>query len=142
MPKIKTNKEHLETLQQSVDELRKSIPNGDLQKIQIILELISTKQGEIVTDIAEVKLAIEKIHRKLYNPEDGVVVRVNKNTEHRRDSEKQLEKGTFAAAQTKIEKLWDWKNTVNRALWVVYAAVIGFLLKLVFFGGVSGSPIQ
>ena len=76
------------------------LPNGELQQIQ----------GDI-SDIKEI----------LLDPEDGLVVRVNKNTYWR----KQVDVDD-------IKELKNFKSTVTRALWVVYAAVIGLISKILW----------
>ena len=76
------------------------LPNGELQQIQ-----------EDIRDIKEI----------LLDPEDGLVVRVNKNTYWR----KQVDVDD-------IKELKSFKSTVTRALWVVYAAVIGLISKILW----------
>ena len=77
------------------------LPNGELQEIH-----------ENVKEIKEI----------LLDPEDGIIVRVNKNTYWR----KELDADEFKA-------LLRWKQSVTHALWMVYSAVIGILVKLIFF---------
>jgi len=76
------------------------LPNGELQQIQ-----------EDIRDIKEI----------LLDPEDGLVVRVNKNTYWR----KQVDVDD-------IKELKSFKSTVTKALWVVYAAVIGLISKILW----------
>ena len=76
------------------------LPNGELQQIQ-----------EDIKDIKEI----------LLDPEDGLVVRVNKNTYWR----KQVDVDD-------IKELKNFKSTVTKALWVVYAAVIGLISKIIW----------
>ena len=76
------------------------LPNGELQQIQ-----------EDIRDIKEI----------LLDPEDGLVVRVNKNTYWR----KQVDVDD-------IKELKSFKSTVTKALWVVYAAVIGLISKIIW----------
>ena len=76
------------------------LPNGELQQIQ-----------EDIKDIKEI----------LLDPEDGLVVRVNKNTYWR----KQID-------PDEVRELKKFKLTVTKALWVVYAAVIGLVSKILW----------
>ena len=76
------------------------LPNGELQQIQ-----------NDISDIKEI----------LLDPEDGLVVRVNKNTYWR----KQVDVDD-------IKELKNFKSTVTKALWVVYAAVIGLISKILW----------
>ncbi len=76
------------------------LPNGELEQIQNDLK-----------DIKEI----------LLDPEDGLVVRVNKNTYWR----KQVDVDD-------IKELKNFKSTVTKALWVVYTAVIGLISKIIW----------
>ena len=85
------------------------------------------------SDIAWVKEAVEKLHRRLYNPDDGVVVKVNKNTEFRRDLEKQREQGKgIGTVRSDLRQLITWKSSINRAMWIAYSLLLGLMLKLLF----------
>ena len=77
------------------------LPNGELQQIQ-----------EDIKDIKEI----------LLDPEDGLVVRVNKNTFWRR----QVDADEFKA-------MLRWKSNVTHAMWISYTALVGIIIKLIFF---------
>jgi len=76
------------------------LPNGELEQIQ-----------EDLKDIKEI----------LLDPEDGLVVRVNKNTYWRRQ-----------VNPDDIKDLKSFKSTVTQAIWVVYVAVIGLISKIIW----------
>ena len=76
------------------------------------------KNGEL-TEIHEVVKEIKKI---LLDPEDGIIVRVNKNTYWRRE----LDADEFKA-------LLRWKQAVTHALWISYSALLGIIIKIIFF---------
>ena len=92
-----TNKQIVERL----NCIEARLPNGELQEIH-----------ENVKEIKEI----------LLDPEDGIIVRVNKNTYWR----KELDADEFKA-------LLRWKQSVTHAMWMIYSAVIGILVKLIFF---------
>ena len=92
-----TNKEIVERL--SCIEAR--LPNGELEEMHTM---------------------IKEIKEILLDPEDGIIVRVNKNTYWR----KEIDSDEFKA-------LVRWKQTINSALYVVYTALVGIILKLIFW---------
>ena len=92
-----TNRQIVERL----ECIEKRLPNGELLEIH-----------ENVKEIKEI----------LLDPEDGIIVRVNKNTYWR----KEINADEFKA-------LLRWKQGVTHAMWLVYSAVIGILVKLIFF---------
>ena len=92
-----TNKELLERL----DCIEKRLPNGELL--------------EIHENVKEIKAI-------LLDPEDGIIVRVNKNTYWRRE----IDADEFKA-------MIRWKQSINHALWFAYSALVGILVKIIFF---------
>ena len=115
----KTNKQMLEELQGTLQDIASNTPEEKFKLLR--------------SDIAWVKEAVEKLHRRLYNPDDGVVVKVNKNTEFRRDLEKQREQGKgIGTVRSDLRQLITWKSSINRAMWIAYSLLLGLMLKLLF----------
>ena len=88
-------------LSDRLDCIEKRLPNGELEEMHTM---------------------IKEIKEILLDPEDGIIVRVNKNTYWR----KEIDSDEFKA-------LVRWKQTINNALYVVYTAVVGIILKLIFW---------
>tara|TARA_B100001250_G_C19582158_1_gene692548 strand:- start:222 stop:518 length:297 start_codon:yes stop_codon:yes gene_type:complete len=88
-------------LSDRLDCIEKKMPNGELQEMH-----------ENIKEIKEV----------LLDPEDGIIVRVNKNTYWRH----QIDTDEFKA-------LIRWKQSVNHAMWIAYTALLGIIVKLIFF---------
>ncbi len=72
-----TNKEILKRL----DKIEKHLPNGELKEIFHKLEKLDDRQKEhtIVQEkqFAEVFKHVRSLEKRLYNPDDGVIVKVN-----------------------------------------------------------------
>ena len=92
-----TNKDILQRL----ESIESKLPNGELEEMH-----------EMIKEIKEI----------LLDPEDGIIVRVNKNTFWR----KEIDADEFKA-------LIRWKQSVTHAMWVVYSALVGIILKLIFW---------
>ena len=92
-----TNKEICERL----ECIEAKLPNGELK--------------EIHENVKEIKAI-------LLDPEDGIIVRVNKNTFWR----KELDADEFKV-------MLRWKQAVTHALWISYTALVGIIIKIVFF---------
>ena len=73
-------------------------------------------------ELKEIHENVKEIKQILLDPEDGLIVRVNKNTYWRRE----LDADEFKA-------LLRWKQSVTHAMWMIYSAVIGIIVKLIFF---------
>lgn len=107
-------------LQKVLEELRKlksDLPDGDRRQI---LKTLS----KVEEDIRDLKLT-------LLHPEDGVIVKVNRNTEFR---EEEISKQPQQLIETSdISELKKWKDTITKILWIILTAMIGIGLKLLFY---------
>ena len=84
------------------------------------LECVETKlmNGEL----EEIHQTVTEIKEILLDPEDGIIVRVNKNTYWRKQIDTQ-----------DITELKNFKNNVTKALWAIYTVVLGIIAKLIFW---------
>ena len=82
------------------------------------LDCVETKlmSGEL----EEIHQTVKEIKEVLLDPEDGIIVRVNKNTFWR----KEIDADEFKA-------LVRWKSTMNQAMWIAYTALVGIIVKLI-----------
>ena len=88
-----------------------------------IIEKLKCVESRLTNgELEEMHEMIKEIKEVLLDPEDGIIVRVNKNTYWR----KELDADEFKA-------LLRWKQSVTHAMWMIYSAVIGILVKLIFF---------
>jgi hypothetical protein len=88
-----------------------------------ILQRLECIEGRLPNgELKEIHENVKEIKEILLDPEDGVIVRVNKNTFWRR----QLDADEFKA-------LLRWKQSVTHAMWIAYSALLGIIVKLIFF---------
>ena len=73
-------------------------------------------------ELKEIHENVKEIKAILLDPEDGLIVRVNKNTFWR----KELDADEFKV-------MLRWKQAVTHALWISYSALVGIIIKIVFF---------
>ena len=92
-----TNKDILQRL----ESIESKLPNGELEEMHGM---------------------IKEIKEILLDPEDGIIVRVNKNTFWR----KEIDADEFKA-------MVRWKSTMNQAMWIAYTALVGIIFKLMFW---------
>tara|TARA_B100000287_G_C20620942_1_gene775926 strand:- start:981 stop:1358 length:378 start_codon:yes stop_codon:yes gene_type:complete len=117
-----TNNQILEEL----ELLKKKLPNGEFALLKKSVE-------DMVKNHEELKLDIRELKKQLLDPEDGVIVRVNRNSEFRRDSEKRgpLCEKSFQTMEESVHDIVSWKGNVSKALWILFTAVVGLLIKLI-----------
>ena len=95
-----TNKEILK----QIEELRGKMPNGELTLLKKSVE-------DLQLDHKELRDSIRDLKKSLLDPDNGVVVRVNKNSEFRREREDSSEKLSTLFEQ--VSNLIQWKNSLN-----------------------------
>ena len=113
-----TNKEILE----EIEFLKKKLPNGEFALLKKSVEDLSIGQESLKSSIRELKV-------QLLDPDDGVVVRVNRNSEFRKGLKDCVE--SFGNIEDSVEDIISWKNNVSKALWILFTAVVGLLVHLV-----------
>jgi hypothetical protein len=121
------NKPEITSLMKEIlDELssmKKNLPNGELKIIQLSVEELKQSQTELKKDISDLK-------RKLLDPDDGVIVKVNENTKFREEQEK--EEKEFKAMMLEHAELVKWKGTVTKTIWIIFSALVGIFAKMFF----------
>ena len=122
-----TNKEILE----EVEKLKKMIPtaNGDFILLKKTVGDLEIGQQGLKSDIKELK-------ERLLNPDNGVVARVNRNSDFRKGSEKSgpLCKKSFENMEDNVHDILSWKNNVSKALWILFTGIAGIIVKILFLG--------
>ena len=113
----KTQAEILNDVLSELQEIKKGLPNGEIALIQKSLEDLEEGQKSLRSEI-------RKKQKRLFNPDNGLIVEVNKNTEFKVENQKNIKD---------VEGLMSWKSNVTKALWVIYSAIIGVIIKLLFW---------
>ena len=100
-----------------LQKIKRGLPNGELALMQKSLEDLEEGQKAL-------KSEIRTIQKRLFNPDSGIIVEVNKNTEFMQETQPKLKE---------VDDVVSWKGNVTKALWVVYSAIIGVIIKLLFW---------
>ena len=107
----------------ALDVIKSKLPNGELKVIQDRIENIEHAQGDMKEDL-------RNIRKQLLDPEDGIIVRVNKNTEFRKRKEEDAR--DFAKILEEHRELISWKSSVTKLLWIIVTAIVGIAVGIVF----------
>ena len=115
---------HTNTLNHSLEELKMmkgKLPNGELESMNNQIKYVKEYQQDLKNDIQEIK-------KKLFNPEDGVIVKVN---EARKYIVKQEEKeDEYDQILLDLDSVKKWQGGVNKALWILFGALTGLTIQL------------
>ena len=95
------------------------------------MELMSLRMDNMEKKLQEIDEKLDSLTKELLDPDDGFVTRVNKNTSFRKIREEEM-----PYLDELIEDFNDvkkWKDNVSKALWILFTAIIGVIVKLIFF---------
>ena len=88
-----------------------------------IIEKLECVESRLTNgEFEEMHEMIKEIKEVLLDPEDGIIVRVNKNTFWRKQIDIQ-----------DITELKNFKQNVTTALWGIYTLVLGIIAKIIFW---------
>ena len=117
-----TNKEILE----EIEFLKTKLPNGEFALLKKSVEDLSGGQEALKSSIRELK-------QQLLDPDGGVVVRVNRNSDFRKDSEQRgpLCQQSFETMEDSVNSILGWKDNVSKALWILFTGIAGLIVKTI-----------
>jgi hypothetical protein len=113
----------LEDVLDALEQIKKKLPNGELESIKQSIFSLSQDQKSIREDLDYLK-------KRLFNPDDGVIVRINKNSDSISRFEEVYEE--IPDLKNKINQIDDWRSGVNRSLWIIFSSIIGIIIALIF----------
>jgi len=108
-----TQKQLLESVLSEISHIKTHMPNGELKAMQ--------------KDIEELKEDISDLKYTLLNPENGVIVNTNKNSDFRRAM--QAGERDFQNKLAELEDLKRWKDGVSKALWIIFTVLAGLIIR-------------
>jgi hypothetical protein len=103
--------------------LKSKMPNGELAMMQNNIEILKDNQNSMKEDLSDLK-------KKLLDPENGVIVKVNENTKFRLSEERRNEE--YVQSLSDLESLKKWQSGVNKALWLIFGSIIAIGIKILF----------
>lgn len=109
-----TQKETLDAVLGELRHIKSHMPNGELKQMQKDME-------DLKEDISDLKYT-------LLNPDNGVIVNTNKNTEFRQGM--QANEKDFQEQMLKIKEIENWKGGVTRALWIIFGIIAGIIIRM------------
>lgn len=109
-----------DTILAQLAAIQKKLPNGELTSMAKAME-------EVKKDISELKFT-------LLNPENGVIVRTNKNIDKSKELSVRVEE--LEDQYDKITDLVQFKETVTKVLWVIFTTILGILVTMFSLRGV------
>ncbi len=82
-------------------------------------------------DVKELNEKIDTLMIKLLDPDEGIVIRVNKNTDRLDERDRNMD--SWMRDIDDFHQMKKWKSNVTRALWGLYTVIIGWIVKNLFW---------
>lgn len=123
MPREPQNAVLMKQILDELQKLKSDLPNGEFKSVQAGIEELRKDQKSLKDDMSDLK-------KKLLDPDDGVIVKVNENTKFRIQEENRYEE--YIQFNGDVKSLKRWQGGVNKALWIIFATLIALALKVVF----------
>ena len=120
------NKQITETLKELLAEMnamKTTLPSSELRIIQLSMEEFKHAQSDMKKDLSDLK-------KKLLDPDDGVIVKVNENTRFRIQEENRY--NDYMKMNVDVQDLKKWQSGINKAMWIVFGALIAIAVKVIF----------
>lgn len=129
------NRQITETLKEllaEINAMKVTFPHSELRIIQLNMEEFKHAQTDIKKDLTDLK-------KKLLDPDDGVIVKVNENTKFRIEQKtlQEREEREYKDLILEHSELMKWKSGVTKAMWIFFTAIVGILAKIFFIGNGS-----
>lgn len=109
-----TQKEVLDNLLKEISHIKAHMPNGELKQMQKDMESMKD-------DMSDMKFT-------LLNPDNGVIVNTNKNTDFRQSM--QAGQKEFNVQMSELQELKRWQSGVNKALWILFGSTIAIIIRM------------
>ena len=110
-----TQKQTLDAVLSELKFIKTHMPNGELKQMQ--------------KDMQDLKEDISDMKYTLLNPDNGVIVNTNKNTEFRQQL--QSNQKEFDEKMLEVESIKRWKEGVTRALWIIFGALATIIIRMI-----------
>lgn len=117
-----TQKQLLEGVLSELSHIKAHMPNGELK--------------QMANDFQKMKDDVSDLKRTLLNPDDGVIVNTNKNTEYRK--ELQGNEDSFRIKLLELEDLKRWKDGVTKALWIIFGILATVIVRMLMMHSEQG----
>ena len=126
-----TSKDVLAAVKEVINSVEENSPNGNLKRVEDKVDAVSQAQLDHMEkqdkQFEEVNDAILKLTKRLYNPDDGVVVTVKDNTRVTRETRNAVDRysSKINNIDDEVKNINRWKSNINKTLWIL----IPFLLS-------------
>ena len=118
MESDKSNSELVRELLEAFTSLKAKMEDPNYVQLEASIKQVIGNQNDMKEDVSELK-------KRLLNPYDGAIVEISKNTDFRKEQERNQSEYDKLVDQHK--ELIQWKSTYTKIFWTLFTAAIGVI---------------
>ncbi len=80
---------------------------------------------QVIDNQSDMKEDVSELKKRLLNPYDGAIVEISKNTDFRKEQERN--QSSYDKLVDEHKALIQWKSTYTKIFWTVFTAAIGVI---------------
>ena len=118
MASDKSNSELVRELLEAFSSLKAKMEDPNYIQLEASIKQVIGNQNDMKEDVSELK-------KRLLNPYDGAIVEISKNTDWRKQQER--DSRDFEKLVDEHKSLIQWKSTYTKIFWTLFTAAIGVI---------------
>jgi|TARA_B100000768_G_scaffold131870_1_gene122533 hypothetical protein len=118
MANDKSNSELVRELLEAFTSLKAKMEDPNYVQLEASIKQVIGNQNDMKEDVSELK-------KRLLNPYDGAIVEISKNTDFRKEQERNQSEYDKLVDQHK--ELIQWKSTYTKIFWTLFTAAVGVI---------------
>jgi|TARA_B110000908_G_C10168176_1_gene409462 hypothetical protein len=122
MANDKTNSELVRELLEAFTSLKTKMEDPNYVQLESSINNLLVNQTDMKKDVSELK-------KRLLNPYDGAIVEITKNTDFRKEWER--DQKSLERMQEEHRDLLKWKSNFVKIFWTVFTTAVGVIAFMV-----------
>tara|TARA_B110000908_G_C10072400_1_gene365714 strand:+ start:317 stop:706 length:390 start_codon:yes stop_codon:yes gene_type:complete len=122
MTSDKSNNELVRELLEAFSSLKAKMEDPNYIQLEASIKQVIGNQNDMKEDVSELK-------KRLLNPYDGAIVEISKNTDWRKQQER--DSRDFEKLVDEHKSLIQWKSTYTKIFWTLFTGAVGVIGYLI-----------
>lgn len=118
MANDKSNSELVRELLEAFTSLKAKMEDPNYVQLEASIKQVIVNQNDMKEDVSELK-------KRLLNPYDGAIVEITKNTDFRKEQERN--QSDYDKLVDQHKELIQWKSTYTKIFWTLFTAAVGVI---------------
>ena len=122
MANDKSNSELVRELLEAFTSLKAKMEDPNYVQLEASIKQVIDNQSDMKEDVSELK-------KRLLNPYDGAIVEISKNTQWRKQQER--DERDFERLVDQHKDLVKWKSTFTKVFWTLFTTTVGVIAYMI-----------